>query len=479
MFLRQGFGLLALISLLMRVSPVYGNDWRPQGHTEGSGSVLPDRNVARPIAEFEPSGAVLVSHHLVQKADKAPMIVHMARHLPVFVLMPRDHAGREDIRVMQLLDSAKEGGLDVRLDDGAPFSFFSNSVEGEDGLESWPRGIWARDWSPISVESSEVTGSRIHSSRTLLADFNYYPTRRYQDDTPWGLFQFLSKRNAHGAERFGYRSLPIYNEGGNFMTDGLGNCFLSERPLRENEELNHERDIRLNLGEIRDLLEQDIGCTSVTFTESMPHEQTGHIDIWAKFINAHTVLISELTGSQERYVPYEFRKSFDDMRRFLNTEAGIFQRRGYRVIRIPQPVPVFRTNGRTVVRTYINSLLLNAASSRQHQPAHPGGFLPTLYVPRYVQPAVEVTGSRETYPDADLLPEYEEQIAAALKDEGLELFFVPSDDLIAQGGAVHCVTMQLQGTGFLFRDGEDRKGTTPAAPAPSSQVRAEGKLSRH
>lgn len=455
MAVRGNFCLLVMLWLLVSLDRGYAESVLPRGHHERPDSPEVASGRKRPIAEFEASAAVLISHHLAEKADKLSMLLHIAQHFPVYLLMPRNHQGAEDPRVLPLLAAARDSGLFAPDGLGLPFAFFSNSVDGEDGLEAWAKGIWARDWGPLSVEWEDERPLPVASSSqtTVLADFNYYPSRRYTNATPWGLYQFVRGQSSGWSEpasepQLLYKSVPVYNEGGNFLTDGLGTCFLSERPLRANEDRVHEQDVRLELRDIRPILERDIGCTRVFFPDSMPHEQTGHIDMWAKFIDTETVLIGELMGSQERFVPDRFLSDFREMRAFLNSQAIYFERRGYRTVRVPQPVPLFRSNGRTVVRSYVNSLLLNRGPSGRPSRGDRQSGTSTLYVPRYVSPGSGLRDEFAFYPDSDLIPEYESRLLDAVAAQGIDLFFVPSDDLITQGGAVHCVTMQIHRMGL-------------------------------
>jgi agmatine/peptidylarginine deiminase len=74
-----------------------------------------------------------------------------------------------------------------------------------------------------------------------------------------------------------------------------------------------------------------------------------------------------------------------------------------------------------VFRSYTNSLLLNG----------------TALIPRYIR---SISGS---YPDQSLQDSYEAEVRAIYESLGYKVVFIPSDGMIDNGGAVHCVTMQV------------------------------------
>ncbi|MFW7377459.1 MAG: hypothetical protein ACOH5I_01465 [Oligoflexus sp.] len=47
------------------------------------------------------------------------------------------------------------------------------------------------------------------------------------------------------------------------------------------------------------------------------------------------------------------------------------------------------------------------------------------------------------YDDAALIPAYEVEVVGVYQNAGYQVNFVQSDDLMAMGGAIHCVTMQM------------------------------------
>ncbi|NRA65625.1 MAG: agmatine deiminase family protein [Pseudobacteriovorax sp.] len=109
------------------------------------------------------------------------------------------------------------------------------------------------------------------------------------------------------------------------------------------------------------------------------------------------------------------------VQKYLNDRADEIAALGFDVVRVPMPSPIA---GRLVVmRSYTNSLLANG----------------TAIVPRYVKPALGLG----TYQDLELIEAYEADVTLAYEAAGYRVVFVNSDQLIAAGGAVHCVTMQL------------------------------------
>ena len=74
--------------------------------------------------------------------------------------------------------------------------------------------VWARDWAPLGARS---IGQGPEDLR--LVDFNYYPRRQADDATARAI------ETVYSLDRV---SVPVYNEGGNFMNNDRGSLYDDE-----------------------------------------------------------------------------------------------------------------------------------------------------------------------------------------------------------------------------------------------------------
>lgn len=257
-------------------------------------------------------------------------------------------------------------------------------------------GLWTRDWGPVLA--------RTRDGQARILDFNY--SRQWPD-------AFNRLVSANGA-RLPRISVPLRFEGGNFMITGRGDCALSRKVVAQNAVAKEPGDIVFDEVQIVELMKAFAGCRRVHLTPSLPGELTEHIDLWAKFTSDEDVLVGEI--SQRRLESFAAGQDAAQVARFLDEQAQAFQSLGFRVHRIPMPLP----RGR-VFRSYVNALLVNG----------------TAFVPRYgilIRPGA----GQENYHK-----EYAAEVESAYRGLGFKVEWVDSDDTIPQGGAVHCVTMQL------------------------------------
>ncbi|HYX35222.1 MAG TPA: agmatine deiminase family protein [Oligoflexus sp.] len=259
--------------------------------------------------------------------------------------------------------------------------------------------VWARDWAPLGALSD--------SSELRLIDFNYYP-RRVADDATARSFAGLT-----GVERV---SVPVYNEGGNFMNNNRGDCMMTTRVTDANADVFKAGDMVLDAEDIRQYYSDFAGCARTNIFPRMPTEGTGHIDMWGKFMNDDTVIVGQISERTLSLASSSNRSLTLQIQRYLDNRANDIADLGYNVVRIPMPVP-----NAGLFRSYTNSLLLNG----------------TAIIPQYVRP------SSGSYNDQSLVSTYEAEVRRVYQSLGYKVVFIPSDELIATGGAVHCVTMQI------------------------------------
>jgi agmatine/peptidylarginine deiminase len=345
------------------------------GHYEGKDAADMARYIGKQAAvpEFSPVRAVLVSHQIVKSYGLESFLKALIDSgLPeVHVVVPKTGAPLARNPSRQEVVDAVGPTYASRLrfvEHGSPSGNAST--------------VWARDWAPLFATDSTTGAKR-------LLDFNYYP-RRPVDDAVGTQLELT------GWERV---SVPVYNEGGNFMNNTRGDCLMTSRVTDANARKYRDDDIVLNASEITRLYADFAGCARTKVFPRMPTEGTGHIDMWAKFLTDDDVLVGEIAESD---ATDELAKS---IRSYLNERAADIEAMGLRVHRIPMPKP-----SSWVFRSYTNSLLVNG----------------TAFVPQYATDSVH--GPR---------------VEAIYQDLGFKVVWVPSDSLIRDGGAVHCVTMQV------------------------------------
>lgn len=393
-------------------SAVEAPRWRGYFEASDEEDLAAHRGAQTVVPEYAPSEGVIVSHHLLDRADRWPFGAALLEQGILWVYLPT----RNDAHNDRLLDGfydhlvAERGEAGRRL--YRNLHTFSATGVAIDQQSSWARGIWARDWGPQPARDT--------AGRLQLLDFNYKWGRDYEDAAPRA-YTDRRNRDVDDVARHRRLSLPFRLDGGNFMADRRGNCFVTDgsgaTPAHD---------------EFRAYLRDYAGCAHTVIFPEMPHEKTKHLDLWGKLLSDDTVAIAGLEPGQEALVPPEFVSVFAEIRAFLEARAAEFAQLGYRVVRLPTPAPAFKYDGRLVARSYVNSLIVSDGGGRRR-----------IYVPSYRRPLYPLYRDAADYADAQALPGLEDKVRALLEAEGFEVVFVPSDDLIYQGGAVHCVTMQI------------------------------------
>ena len=368
-----------------------------KGHFENetSAHLAQYKGQQQAIAEYEPVKEVIVSYKLLSSYGREDIIVESLKAgvEKIYMSVPSTYTG--DLshpvfdRLRQLLGQASDR-----------IQLVPNKASGD-------LTVWARDWAPLAARGS--------GNEPILIDTNYYPNRPSDDSSPQAL----------GALQDWQRiSLPVYTEGGNYMSDSRGNCFFSSWIVEENQRRYVGGDIILNADEIKGIFNNYAGCSSSTIFPRLPYEGTGHIDMWAKVLNDSTVMVSDLLDATiDLYTSSSDVSRARTVQTFLNDRSDDFRAMGYNVVRVPMPAPNFSSG---VVRSYTNSLFVNG----------------TALIPQYIS-AISSFGGRSQYIDNDYLDDYERLVLEAYANAGFKNVFIDSDELIHTGGAVHCVTMQL------------------------------------
>ncbi|MBC7658911.1 MAG: agmatine deiminase family protein [Chitinophagaceae bacterium] len=397
---------LALATVLSLLSACGSNNKNGlsnlDGHFESSSAAALNKATGgqRATAEWEPSRGVILSAPLITSFNKTQMAAAIADSGidKLWILVPSNFRGTVET-------SPSFAGLRQAL--GSNLS----KVELIRQQLTGSLTVWSRDWAP--------QGALTASGDLRLLDFNYFPGRDADDYTGQSMEHVLN---------FPRVSVPIYNEGGNFMTTTDGNCLMTSRVTDGNGTKERADDIVMDAEGVKSYYEGAAGCKTVNILPRMPYEGTGHIDMWAKFLDNKTVIVNELRDEDlSLYTNAQALARAKVIKKYFDARAADIKALGYTVIRIPVPGAIFQ-NGQEVYRSYTNSLAVNG----------------NIIVPRYVAPNTpDVAADNGLYFDQSLLPKYEEEVRSVYEKAGYKFTWVVSDDLIYVGGAVHCTTMQV------------------------------------
>lgn len=247
---------------------------------------------------------------------------------------------------------------------------------------AWQYGLespWTRDFLP------EVVVDESGSARMI--QFAYYPDRpaseRFGGELAKGFGLTLEKSK-------------VGLEFGNFIADEQGRIFMTEKVLADNK------------GWTKAALEKEILSklrgSKLVWMPIIPGENTGHIDIYAKYFGAGQVVVGD--------------SSDPGMKRALDAAAARFSGLGMRVTRLKNAdFPAGTFSGATAY-SYTNSLRVND----------------TIFMPVYSSAQYAHTRPFKAFDDA---------AAAAYAALGFKVVKVPAFDAIQFGGAVHCLTREI------------------------------------
>lgn len=233
--------------------------------------------------------------------------------------------------------------------------------------------IWMRDFGPLLARTS--------SGGYRIIDLRYYYGRWSDDVFPTLL------ANSWGVN---ISRPPLEGEGGNFQSDGQGNCIATKQLLNQNYSRGYNED------DIKDVLKDYFGCKSTVLLPTLYGEGTGHVDMYATITAPKEVIVGEYSLS-------------DDAQNasVVDSAATMLKNAGYKVRRIPMP-----SNYDGAFRSYTNSLVVEDQ----------------VLVPTYTDDT-----------------RYEKDALAVFQDAypNHQIVKVDSTDVIQMAGAVHCVTMTL------------------------------------
>jgi len=180
-------------------------------------------------------------------------------------------------------------------------------------------------------------------------------------------------------------------EGGNFFSDGRGTCFISGMAVAENGPQTE--------ADLTEILRAYYGCDKTIWLWPLYGEPTGHIDMFFKNASATTVLVGQYAPAVDPDNASLLEMNVQILAAETNADGSPFD-----ILRVPMPD---NTDG--IWRTYLNGIVVNDL----------------VLVPTYQDHAVG------------------EASALAILGQafsGRTVVGLDSEDIIAWGGAIHCVT---------------------------------------
>ncbi len=274
-----------------------------------------------------------------------------------------------------------------------------------EGLEREARAALAR----AGVPAERVTFCHVATDSVWIRDFGPFTLRTGVDTFAWGGMPTMNDRRL--VDRFEndrvplqlgrifdvpVLRLPLFLEGGHWLTNGAGLVLVSQDVLVKNAELG------LSEAHVTATLRRLLGAEQLIYVQPLSGEPTGHVDMFATFTSVDTVVLGDdkVRGSENA------RRLNANAQRLagIPTRAGPLQ-----VVRVPMPPPgPHGLQGTYTNVVYANRLLL----------------IPTWpHAPRDLEQAVFATYGK-------LLPDW-------------KLVGIDATRLAHSNGALHCAALNL------------------------------------
>lgn len=363
----------------------------------------PPENIVRP-AEFDPMDSTIIT---VMNYGPAfiDMWVEMTR---VFSAEAHTYIiARDDGLRSTLDDRLKKEGIDP-----STYSYLTYPTD----------SIWIRDYGPEFVVDESGERHIIDKSYAGRPLDDYIPNRM-------GISDWI---NSDGSE------MPVHYQphglsGGNLMTDGAGTCFLSDIVYDEEKPSNWTKD------DVDNFLKIYLGCEQIIILRPLCLDGTGHIDLYAKIVGPTSILLVQFpedttfhgesaVASMTNHCDDKFVNDYADMEHNLQVLRSTTNLKGepWQITRIPMLEPYSENyfgQKSWVYRSYLNSEIIGKRVA-----------MPSYYVPQL------------DYEDADYLLDVEAQAIAAYEAANpdlIEVAPIPSDHIIDQAGAIHCISHEI------------------------------------
>ena len=336
----------------------------------------------RPYGEFETTEAVVISELTLSNFDSGYILAQQILASGVdLIIMTEEPKAFQD----------KTGFLeDYRIDPS--LSERIHPIEVSHGSP------WVRDFGGVFYFYDSKKLGMIRR----LGNFTYRHESYLEDTVPFQLALYLSTS---------VESIPFMFDGGNFMTDGE-RCYIAAAVLLQDDNDDFDNVTPEQIRFIETYFKERIGCRHLTIIDEYPHE---HIDMWVKIINKGQALVNTIPE------PWQSTTDHQDIQRQLDIAAEILSR-DFQVTRIPMLPPEGER-----FPTYTNASIINDK----------------VLIPSYRRPAIGDDASNIEWPEPEELGRIEAEVERIYRSFGFDVFWVPSDEFADNGGAVHCLSLQI------------------------------------
>lgn len=349
--------IILLVASLLTFLPVHS------GENQVPTPSVPPLKYTRTPAEWEQSGEVLLRWDSYLESYYVDMTREIAE-ITTAKIVTGSQSSADDIE-----STLQSNGVNM-----SNVSFFIVNTDAK----------WMRDYGPISV-MDETNGTQ------EFVNMMYDRYDRWEDDAfPWR----YSLRNGIKWYNMSDGTDWFRLEGGNFMIDGAGIFYTTDRCYEQNDP-SYGGD--LTEAEVEQWATDYFKLERFRNVTRTSNDGTGHIDMEIKLLNETTVLIAEVPPSDVDYDILEYNVRFFENHTARNGQP-------YNVVRIP-----LEKSGGTYY-AYTNSLIVNRK----------------VLVPVYGLST-----------DSQALSIYEDAMP------GYEIVGIDASDIIDQAGAIHCTTMQV------------------------------------
>lgn len=240
--------------------------------------------------------------------------------------------------------------------------------------------IWVRDYGPFV--GLDAAGEQVVISATYDPLPTYPQARDNAMPDHWAAHHEIPAA-----------ALDLHLEGGNIWSDGAGTLIAAEQLYAGNPDIGHEEILRRLHGAFQ--------FDKLVIVPSLLAEETGHVDLLTKLVDARTLLVAAPRGINRA----KLRAAAEMLRRQTNA-AG----EPYRLVELPMPPMVLNWGVFPIWRSYTNALTVNGRV-----------LVPVFGVPSDAE-ALRIY--RDALPDHEVVP-----IDCAKAANG--------------GGAVHCLTKEV------------------------------------
>lgn len=275
--------------------------------------------------------------------------------------------------------------------------------------------VWTRDYVPVTIKS-------LDQKSVSLWSFTYGQGARRishlpadniaQKDAELGAVRL--KREFVKASQIPYFDSDIKLDGGNIAINHAGLCLTTSRILEQDQFIEDEifpglngvypkvKSILLTEQQAKKMMTESGLCKDLLILEPLLNESTRHVDLFVKYVDEKTVLMSTPDGINKE---------------LLERNQARLVAAGLKVIELPFPQNIDNIDA----VSYTNSLIINGVA----------------IIPKYAdlanQPADQFIRLQES--DSKAIEVYR---SLGFRTETIQVY-----QLAQQGGAIHCVTQDL------------------------------------